>query len=93
MLDNIQAVLDSQVRPKLMEHQGDIQVLDFQNGVLKVRLLGQCSNCPSARFTVEEIVEKAILEQVPQVKRVELETGVSDSLIDFAKKILNHESF
>ena len=91
MLDSINAVLDKYVRPYLSEHGGDISVLSFENGVLTVKLTGECSNCPSARFTMEDIVVKEIKERIPQVEKVELETGVSDDMLDFAKKILNHK--
>ena len=50
-----------------------------------------CSNCPSSLLTTEEVVKKEVIEQVEEVKEVRLEVGVSDELIDFAKKLLRHE--
>jgi Fe-S cluster biogenesis protein NfuA len=91
MINKIEHVLNEYVRPKLAEHCGDVKVLSFQDGVLKIKMQGQCSNCPSAIFTVEGIIEKEVKEHVPEVERVELIEGVSDELLDFAKKILNKE--
>lgn len=91
MINKIEHVLNEYVRPKLAEHYGDVKVLSFQEGVLKIKMQGQCSNCPSAIFTVEGIIEKEVKEHVPEVERVELIEGVSDELLDFAKKILNKE--
>ena len=91
MIEKIEQILDEYVRPRLSEHYGNVRIINFKDETLEVRLEGQCSNCPSARFTVEDIVEKEIISRVPEVKRVVLIEGVSDSLLQFAKKILQKE--
>lgn len=91
VLDRIRKVIDTSVRPYLNGHGGDIEILDFADGVLKFKLTGMCSNCPSSLLTTEEVVKKEVIEQVEEVKEVRLEVGVSDELIDFAKKLLRHE--
>lgn len=91
MIKKIEHVLNEYVRPKLAEHYGDVKIIDFEDGVLSIKMQGQCSNCPSAKYTVEGIIEKEIKEHVPEVERLELIEGVSDELLDFAKKILNKE--
>ena len=91
MINKIEHVLEQFVRPKLALHYGDVKVINFEDGVLSVKMQGQCSNCPSAKFTIDEIIEKEIKEHVPEVIRVELMEGVSDELLDLAKKILNKE--
>ena len=48
MLERIEQVLDEKVRPALRTHDGDIKVVRVEDGVLYFRMLGQCSNCPSA---------------------------------------------
>ena len=91
MIKKIEHVLDQYVRPKLSEHNGDVKTLSFEDGVLEIKLEGQCSNCPSAKYTVEGIIEKEIKEHVSEVEKVVLIEGVSDDLLAFAKKILNKE--
>lgn len=93
MIEIIEQILDIYVRPKLSEHYGNVKIIDFKDGNLEIKLEGQCSNCPSARFTVEDIIEKEIISRVPEVKKVVLIEGVSDSLLDFAKKILQKEIY
>lgn len=90
VLDRIHQVIDVSVRPYLKGHGGDIEIVDFTDGVLRFRLTGMCSNCPSSLFTTEDIVKKELMEQVEEVKEVHLEAGVSDELIDFAKNLLRH---
>ena len=59
------------------------QVLDE-----KVRMLGQCSNCPSAVVTAEELVAPPILEAIPELRQVVLDTTVSDELWQDAMELL-----
>ena len=91
LLKRIEQVIDTSVRPYLNGHGGDIEIVDFTNGVLKIKLTGMCSNCPSSLLTTEEVVKKEVMEQIEEVHAVSLEAGVSDELIDFAKRLLRHE--
>jgi Fe-S cluster biogenesis protein NfuA len=90
VMDKIRQTIDTSVRPYLQGHGGDIEILDFSDGVLRFRLTGMCSNCPSSLLTTEDIVKKEVLEQVKEVKEVRLVAGVSDELIEFAKRLLRH---
>ena len=55
-LKRIEEVLDEKVRPSLRAHGGEIQVDHLEDGVLYVKLLGQCAGCPSADLTNETLV-------------------------------------
>ncbi|MEA5004402.1 MAG: NifU family protein [Christensenella sp.] len=88
LLERIEQVLRERVRPSMGEHQGDIEIVDVSDGVLKVRFLGKCSNCPSASLTLESIVAEAVKEEVPEIRDVVLVTGVSDETWDMARSIL-----
>ncbi len=91
--ERIEQILEKEVRPALRMDGGDIELKSFseEDGILTVRFLGGCSGCPAAKGTLESVVEKAILEKVPEVRKIELDDSVSQDLLDFAKKILNHE--
>lgn len=88
IMTEIEHILDERVRPALAAHRGNIRVESFADGILRVRLLGQCSNCPSARDTVEELVSGALQTALPQVGQVSLVTGVSDELLEQARALL-----
>lgn len=90
MLEKIEKVLEEDVRPKLLAHEGDVEIREFKEGILKVKLLGHCSGCPSAIVTTEKIIAETVKEKIPEVKDVVLVQEVSDDLIDMAKKLLNH---
>jgi len=91
MIDKIEQVLDEYVRPKLAAHYGNVKVINFNDSILEIKLEGQCSDCPSAKFTVEDLIEGDLKEHVPEIKKIVLIEGVSDDLLDFAKKLLNKE--
>ena len=84
----IERVLEEKIRPELALHRGDIQIEALEEDVLRVRLLGQCSGCPSAELTMEQLVRQTLKEAFPQLRQVVLVTGVSDALIDQARQIL-----
>lgn len=92
MQEKIEQILDIYVRPQLSKHYGDIKIINFSKGTLKVKLLGQCSNCPSSIYTVEDIVEKHLKEHIPEIEKVELVNEVSEELLDFARRILSNEN-
>ena len=88
-LKQIEAVLDEKVRPLLRAHGGNLQVDHLENGVLYVKMLGQCAGCPSADLTNETIVEAEVVKALPQiVQKVAVIQTVSDELWEQAKRLL-----
>ena len=59
------------VRAALKQDGGDIELVSFEDGVVKVRLKGACSGCPMSRMTLANFVEKELKGAVPEIKRVE----------------------
>lgn len=64
MLLHINEVVDKYIRPGLQSDGGDIEVVDFRDNVLSVRLQGACSCCPHAQMTLENAVENIIHKAV-----------------------------
>ena len=91
MLERIEQVLDEKVRPALRTHDGDIKVVRVEDGVLYFRMLGQCSNCPSAVVTAEELVAPPILEAIPELRQVVLDTTVSCGGVTPVKRENRHK--
>ncbi len=70
MKEKIQAALEK-VRPFLQRDGGDVELIDVtEDGVVKVKLTGACGGCPMATMTLKHGVERAIREDVPEVKSV-----------------------
>lgn len=66
----VQEVLDK-LRPFLLRDGGDCQLVDVEDGIVKLRLLGACGSCPSSTITLKAGIERALLEEVPGVLEVE----------------------
>lgn len=92
MKEQITKVLKEKVDPVLAQHYGGAILTGLsEDNVVKVKLTGACASCPSAQYTIEDIVKAIVMEEIPEVKDVILDTSVSEDLIDMAKKILRGE--
>jgi Fe-S cluster biogenesis protein NfuA len=70
MMDSVQEVLDK-LRPFLLRDGGDCELVDVEDGIVKLRLLGACGTCPSSTITLKAGIERALVEEVPGVVEVE----------------------
>ncbi|UCH12189.1 MAG: NifU family protein [Candidatus Omnitrophota bacterium] len=70
MRDKVESALNK-IRPNLQADGGDVKLLEVtSDGVVKVRLTGACGGCPMAQMTLKAGIEKAIKQEVPEVKEV-----------------------
>lgn len=88
MYENLEAVLDQYVRPQLRGHGGGIEVLSIEDGVLRFKLTGQCSGCPAADLTTEELIREEVIARVPAIREVALVRETSQELLEQAQAIL-----
>lgn len=60
------------IRPALRSDGGDVEYIDFDadEGVLQLRFLGACGDCPISDVTLRQGIERRILTAVPQVREV-----------------------
>jgi Fe-S cluster biogenesis protein NfuA len=70
MNEKVQEVLN-RIRPMLQADGGDVELVDMENGVVKVRLKGACSGCPMSRMTLKNGIEKLLKEEIAEVVSVE----------------------
>ena len=71
MKDDVNKALDS-IRPYLQADNGDVELVDItEDGIVKVRLTGACDVCPLSVITLRAGIERSLLRQVPEIKRVE----------------------
>ncbi|ENQ3080171.1 NifU family protein [Bacillus pseudomycoides] len=68
--EQVVEVLDK-LRPFLLRDGGDVELVDIEDGIVKLRLLGACGSCPSSTITLKAGIERALLEEVPGVIEVE----------------------
>ncbi|HEY3317306.1 MAG TPA: NifU family protein [Coriobacteriia bacterium] len=68
--ERVQEVLD-RIRPALQADGGDVELVDVEGGVVKVKLVGACAGCPMSQLTLANGVERVLKEEIPEVERVE----------------------
>ncbi|MDP3732317.1 MAG: NifU family protein [Candidatus Omnitrophota bacterium] len=69
MREKIEKALEN-IRPSLQMDGGDIELVNIDDGIVKVRLTGACGGCPMSEITMTQGVEQAIKKAVPEVKKV-----------------------
>ncbi len=67
------------VRPSLNLHEGGVELLGVKDGVVRLRLEGNCDGCPSSALTLKHTIEEAIYAAAPDVVSIEVE-GVTENL-------------
>ena len=60
----------NKLRPYLQNDGGDVEFKKFENGVVYVSLVGACSNCPMATQTLQDGIEEALINEIPEVIKV-----------------------
>ena len=69
MKEKVEEVL-AKIRPALQADGGDVELVEVEEGVVKLSLKGACASCPVATMTLKEGIERVLKEQIPEVKEV-----------------------
>lgn len=89
LYEGIQQFINTEIRPVLLEHAGDISISSLENGVLRFRLKGNCSGCPSAWLTAEDVVKAPLMQRFPELKDVVVDTDLDDEMVQLARDVLS----
>jgi Fe-S cluster biogenesis protein NfuA len=69
MQEKVETIL-AQIRPVLQADGGDVELVEANEGVVKLKLTGACNGCPMASMTLRNGIERILKEQLPEVKEV-----------------------
>lgn len=75
IVQRIKDLIETYVKPAVEMDGGNIEFVDFSNGIVTVRLQGSCSGCPSSTVTLKSGIEGMLQRMVPEVKEVVAEMG------------------
>ncbi|KAH9371014.1 hypothetical protein HPB48_017003 [Haemaphysalis longicornis] len=78
----IKELIETRIRPTVQEDGGDIVYMGFEDGVVKLKLQGSCTGCPSSSVTLKAGIQNMLQFYVPEVKSVE-------QVVDEAEKVSN----
>ena len=68
--DNVEKVLD-ELRPYLMSDGGNVELVEIEGPVVRLRLQGACGSCPSSAMTLRMGIERKLKEEIPEIDEIE----------------------
>jgi Fe-S cluster biogenesis protein NfuA len=69
MQERVEEVLNK-IRPSLMRDGGNVELVNVNDGVVKVRLTGACGGCAMATLTLKMGIERILKQEIPEIKEV-----------------------
>lgn len=66
----IEEALDT-IRPAIAMDGGNVELLDIEEGVVTIRMMGACGGCPMSTMTLKQGIEQRLREMVPGIVRVD----------------------
>lgn len=68
--ENVETVLD-ELRPYLISDGGNVELVDIDGPIVKLRLNGACGSCPSSTMTLRMGIERRLREKIPEINEIE----------------------
>jgi Fe-S cluster biogenesis protein NfuA len=68
--DNVENVLE-ELRPYLMADGGNVELVEIDGPIVRLRLQGACGSCPSSAMTLRMGIERRLREFIPEIAEVE----------------------
>lgn len=70
LFERVDKALDL-IRPSIRMDGGDVELVDVEEGIARVKMVGACGGCPMSMMTLKMGIERAVRHHVPEVKSVE----------------------
>ncbi|XP_038963291.1 NFU1 iron-sulfur cluster scaffold homolog, mitochondrial isoform X4 [Rattus norvegicus] len=67
----IKELLDTRIRPTVQEDGGDVIYRGFEDGIVRLKLQGSCTSCPSSIITLKSGIQNMLQFYIPEVEGVE----------------------
>jgi Fe-S cluster biogenesis protein NfuA len=68
--ENVETTLD-EMRPYLIADGGNVELVEIDGPIVKLRLQGACGSCPSSTMTLRMGIERRLREMIPEIAEVE----------------------
>jgi len=69
MREKVEEALNK-IRPALQRDGGDVELIEVEGDVVKIRLTGACGGCPMSQMTLKMGIERILKKEVPEIKEV-----------------------
>lgn len=70
MIRRIEKLFNDQIRPALLGHGGNVEIIDLDNDVLYVKFIGGCQGCSSSAATLKGGIENLVFTNFPEIKNI-----------------------
>jgi len=67
MITQLEKLFDTQVRPALAQHGGNVEIIDVDNNILFVKMKGGCHGCSSSKATLKGGIEQLVKQNFPEI--------------------------
>jgi len=93
IIEEVKKLIESNVKPAVASHGGNIEFLNYDNGHLLLELGGACSGCAGSTMTLKMGVENMIKHYIPEIKTVEAQDDPTSNVDPFYTDHSMFESF
>ena len=69
MRDKVEEALNK-IRPSLVRDGGNVELVDVDEGIIKLKLTGACAGCPMSTMTLKMGIERILKQEIPEIKEV-----------------------
>ncbi len=70
LFDQVDEVFREQINPAVAQHGGRVDLIDVQDGIVIVRMMGGCQGCGMANQTLKHGIERSLKELIPEIREV-----------------------
>ena len=73
----------NKIRPYLQADGGDVEFVDYKDGVCSLTMVGACAGCIMASADISEGVQAILIDEVPEIRAVRLHEDNPFAYADF----------
>ncbi|HEV8323590.1 MAG TPA: NifU family protein [Myxococcota bacterium] len=70
MRRKIQRIIDEEINPAVASHGGRIELVDFVDDKVYLKMMGGCQGCASSSLTLRQGIESLLREEIPDIKDI-----------------------
>jgi Fe-S cluster biogenesis protein NfuA len=60
----------NEIRPFIMQHGGDVELLAVKGDTVEVKMMGACVGCSLSSVTLKDGIEQIIKDEFPEIVQV-----------------------
>ena len=71
IVKEIKTLISDKIRPTIQEDGGDLEFVSYEDNIVRVRLQGACTSCPSSVVTLKSGIKNMLQYYIPEIQEVE----------------------